>query len=202
MAARLRALVGKEDKAYLKIYALEIFISWVLCCMAMPLEQLLEVRNLLRKINLDLKRDILDKRAENEILSSSSRAKNLLRPIEPALTRDLESAEKLLKIGRLEMAGGFFRKAEENFARFEEEGISSIERGKPHVRLTRTIILCHDGCPGKGKAIPSDANFCPYCGRKMEGNCPGCGKRISMFGNFCPQCMFDLRQAEQRRVYG
>jgi membrane protease subunit (stomatin/prohibitin family) len=46
-------------------------------------------------------------------------------------------------------------------------------------------------CPSCGKMIPTDAQFCPYCGYKFTANmkkCVKCGKDIPEDAQFCPYC--------------
>lgn len=43
-------------------------------------------------------------------------------------------------------------------------------------------------CYACGEIIPSDAEYCPYCRRKLYENCPKCGKRYSSQFKNCPKC--------------
>ena len=47
-------------------------------------------------------------------------------------------------------------------------------------------------CPNCGKMVPSDAQFCPYCGHKFEERkmkkCIKCGREIPEYAQFCPYC--------------
>ncbi len=47
-------------------------------------------------------------------------------------------------------------------------------------------------CPNCGKMVPSDAQFCPYCGYKFEDKktkkCVKCGREIPADAKFCPYC--------------
>ena len=51
-------------------------------------------------------------------------------------------------------------------------------------------------CPSCGRAIPFDANVCPYCGKKfdelqrdtVQDKCPFCGFEIQSGDIFCESC--------------
>ena len=43
-------------------------------------------------------------------------------------------------------------------------------------------------CYACGEIIPSDAEYCPYCRKKLYENCPKCGKSYSSQFENCPKC--------------
>jgi len=55
-------------------------------------------------------------------------------------------------------------------------------------------------CPSCGRAIPFDANVCPYCGKKfsefqhhtVKNQCPSCGFEIQSGDIFCENCGIKL----------
>ena len=43
-------------------------------------------------------------------------------------------------------------------------------------------------CYSCGEIIPSDAEYCPYCRKKLYEECPKCGKTYSSQFDNCPKC--------------
>lgn len=43
-------------------------------------------------------------------------------------------------------------------------------------------------CYACGEIIPSDAEYCPYCRKKLYDTCPKCGKKYSSQFDNCPKC--------------
>ena len=43
-------------------------------------------------------------------------------------------------------------------------------------------------CYACGEIIPSDAEYCPYCRKKLYNSCPKCGKEYSSQFENCPKC--------------
>ncbi|NHJ87737.1 MAG: zinc ribbon domain-containing protein [Asgard group archaeon] len=53
-------------------------------------------------------------------------------------------------------------------------------------------------CGECGRSIPSDANICPYCGKKFDESnktkfCPKCGVELEGSPDFCFKCGYRLR---------
>lgn len=52
-------------------------------------------------------------------------------------------------------------------------------------------------CYACGEIIPIDAEYCPYCGKKLYENCPKCGKKNSSQFEYCPKCGTNIFQYYQ-----
>lgn len=62
---------------------------------------------------------------------------------------------------------------------------AKLEHPRPHI-VERNIT-----CSRCGKAMPSEAKFCPDCGLKVEVShktCSNCGNSTSGSARFCPSC--------------
>lgn len=69
--------------------------------------------------------------------------------------------------------------------------------------MQRPMILC----PNCGSSIPSDVNFCPYCGFNIKAyrdklsekrveeyiTCPKCGAKIPKSSKYCPICGYKIQ---------
>lgn len=49
-------------------------------------------------------------------------------------------------------------------------------------------------CYACGEIIPADAEYCPYCRKKLYESCPRCGKAYSSLFPNCPKCGTNLKQ--------
>ena len=49
-------------------------------------------------------------------------------------------------------------------------------------------------CYACGEIIPADAEYCPYCRKKLYEDCPKCGKTYSSQYDNCPKCGTNLKQ--------
>ncbi|RKZ19073.1 SPFH domain-containing protein [bacterium] len=60
--------------------------------------------------------------------------------------------------------------------------------------LKESMQESKEKCPHCGNPVPSGANFCPSCGRRLGGAfCPQCGKPVPPDANFCPNCGTKLK---------
>ncbi len=56
-------------------------------------------------------------------------------------------------------------------------------------------------CPDCSRAIPEDAQFCPYCGHQVMvfSQCTECGKNLPPNARFCPKCGTPAGQGPQAK---
>jgi RNA polymerase subunit RPABC4/transcription elongation factor Spt4 len=77
-------------------------------------------------------------------------------------------------------------KVEEHEEKPEERSTESTTSEKPE---HDTELL---KCPGCGKRLASDFEFCPHCGYRQKPKCSKCGKEVSKGFTFCPYCGSNL----------
>ena len=63
--------------------------------------------------------------------------------------------------------------------------------GNSHLNSSNTMEYASNrttACYACGEIIPSDAEYCPYCRKKLYNSCPKCGKEYSSQFKNCPKC--------------
>ena len=84
--------------------------------------------------------------------------------------------------------------------------------GNSHLNSSNTMEYASNrttACYACGEIIPSDAEYCPYCRKKLYETCPKCGKKYSSQFDNCPRCgtnrhdyylKLEAKKQEERRI--
>ena len=72
-----------------------------------------------------------------------------------------------------------------NYSGYDNRARSNYSGSSNEVKFgSNKITVCY-AC---NEIIPSDAEYCPYCRKKLYENCPKCGKTYSSQFPNCPKC--------------
>ena len=72
-----------------------------------------------------------------------------------------------------------------NYSGYDNHARSNYNRSSNEVEFGFNKTTACYSC---GEIIPSDAEYCPYCRKKLYENCPNCGKQYSSQYDNCPKC--------------
>lgn len=78
-----------------------------------------------------------------------------------------------------------------NYSGYDNHARSNYNRSSNEVEFgsNKTTV-----CYACNEIIPSDAEYCPYCRKKLYEECPKCGKTYSSQFDNCPKCGTNLKQ--------